>query len=150
MIRTTIQPVQPLHPQKPSSETNESGSVDLNDFDRILRNNLIRVFGERVRDKRRQAIAEIYAQDAVLYEPHGEARGHAAIDNAVQTLLDMLPPSFVFTANGTGSGHHGLGRMRWTSGPANGTVVATGTDIVQVSDGLIQTLHVILDPPDSL
>ncbi len=121
----------------------------MDDFDRILRKNLIRVFGERVPEKRRQAIAEIYAKDAVLYEPQGEAHGHVAIDNAVQELLDTLPVNFVFTSNGTGSGHHGVGRLRWLCGPANGPVAVTGTDIAQVSGGLIQALHVILDSPGS-
>ena len=108
--------------------------------------NLVRVFGERNRERRRAAIADIYAPDAVLYEPHASATGHDAINDAVETLLVTLPAEFVFTAQGPAVGHHGIARLRWAAGPANGPAAVTGTDVAHVAAGRIQSLYVLLDP----
>jgi SnoaL-like domain len=108
--------------------------------------NLARVFNERDVTRRMNAIAELYAGDATLFEPHALATSHDAISQAVGTLLASLPPDFVFTANGVAVGHHGVGRLRWQSGPPNGPVAVTGTDVARFDGGRIQTLHVFLDP----
>ena len=119
------------------------------DYDRLMRANLTRVFGERDAALRMQAIRELYADDAVLNEPHATVRGYAAIGEAVTTLLASLPPAFVFTAAGPASGHHGVGRLQWYSGPADGPAVVTGMDIAQIEDGHIRVLTVFLDGPAS-
>jgi hypothetical protein len=111
-----------------------------------MRANLSRVFGERDAERRMDAITELYADDAVLYEPDASATGHVAIDQAVGALLSSLPPGFVFSAHGPAVGHHGVGRLRWQSGPPNGPAAVTGTDVAYVEDGRILTLHVFLDP----
>jgi len=116
------------------------------DYAGLMQANLARVFGERDAARRLSAIGELYAADATLFEPHASAVGHAAINQAVTTLLSGLPPSFVFTAMGPAVGHHGVGRLRWQSGPRNGPVAVTGTDVARVERGRIQTLHVFLDP----
>ena len=115
----------------------------------LLHENLVRVFGERNRERRQAAIAEIYAPDAVLYEPDVSAAGHQAINDAVETLLANVPPEFVFTAQGAAIGHHGIARLRWAAGPPNGPVAVTGTDIALVAAGRIQRLYVLLDPAGS-
>jgi hypothetical protein len=121
--------------------------ADSIDYDGIMQANLARVFGERDSSRRMKAIAELYADDATLYEPpDASATGHAAINQAVEALLANLPPSFVFTAIGPAVGHHGMGRLRWQSGPPNGPVAVTGTDVARIERGRIQTLHVFLDP----
>ncbi len=114
-----------------------------------MQENLTRVFGERDRTRRLKAIIELYAEDATLYEPHGAAVGHTAINEAVDALLSSLPPNFVFTAMGSPIGHHGLGRLRWQSGPPSGPVAVTGMDVARIDGGQIQTLHVFLDPADA-
>jgi hypothetical protein len=116
------------------------------DYDSLMQANLMRVFGEREAARRIKAIAELYANDAILYEPDATATGHAAISQAVQTLLSSLPPNFVFTAIGPAVGHHSLGRLRWQSGPPGGPAAVTGTDVARIEAGRIQTLHVFLDP----
>jgi hypothetical protein len=122
-------------------------SVQSTDYDGLMQANLTRVFGERDAARRMKAIAELYADDAVLYEPpDAAARGHAAINQAVQALMSSLPPNFVFTAIGPAVGHHSMGRLRWQSGPPNGPVAVTGTDVAHIEGGKIQTLHVFLDP----
>ncbi len=121
-------------------------SADSIDYDGIMHANLVRVFGERDASRRMNAIPELYADDATLFEPDAVARGHDAIGRAVTALLASLPPDFVFTAIGKAVGHHGVGRLRWQSGPPNGPAAVTGTDVVRFERGRIQTLHVLLDP----
>jgi SnoaL-like domain len=116
------------------------------DFDRLMQANLVRVFGERDAVRRIDAIRELYAQDAELHEPHASAKGHAAISAAVTTLLASLPPNFVFRAAGPAVGHHGVGRLQWSSGPPNGPAAVTGTDVAHFEGSFIRSLHVFLDP----
>jgi hypothetical protein len=116
------------------------------DFDRLMRANLARVFSERDAHRRFAAIRELYADDAVLYEPDASASGHAAIDGAVAALLSSLPPDFAFTAIGPAIGHHGVGRLRWQAGPPNGPVAVTGMDIAHVQGASIHSLYVFLEP----
>jgi hypothetical protein len=116
------------------------------DYNGRMQANLVRVFGERDAARRIAAIRELYAEDAVLYEPDAVATGHIAINEAVTALLSSLPPSFAFTAIGPAVGHHGVGRLRWQSGPPNGPVAVTGTDVAHFEGGKIQTLHVFIDP----
>jgi len=52
----------------------------------------------------------------------------------------------VFTALGPAVGHHGVGRLRWQSGPPDGPAAVTGTDVARIEGGWIHTLHVFLDP----
>src|SRR5688572_27949662 len=111
----------------------------------LLQANLVRVFGERNRERRRAAIVELFASDAVLYEPHAEAAGHDAIDQAVDSLHARLPADFRFVARGTAVGHHGVARLHWSVGPPGREAAATGTDFAHVADGRIHSLHVLLD-----
>jgi hypothetical protein len=111
--------------------------------------NLLRVFGERDAARRLQAIHELYAEDAVLNEPHSSATGHAAIAEAVAALLASLPPNFVFTAIRPAAGHHGVGRLQWRSGPPDGPVAVTGMDIAHFQGSRIRSLFVFLDSADA-
>ena len=118
------------------------------DYNRLMQAHLTRVFNERDASRRIKAITEIYADDATLYEPpDASAKGHAAIDQAVDALLSSLPPSFTFTSIGPAVGHHGVGRLRWQSGPPNGPVAVTGMDVAHFVNGRIHSLYVFLDPP---
>jgi hypothetical protein len=116
------------------------------DYEGLMQANLTRVFGERDTSRRLKAIAELFAPDATLFEPDSTATGHAAISQAVATLLSSLPPNFAFTAIGPAVGHHGVGRLRWQARPPNGPVAVTGTDVARFEAARIQTLHVFLDP----
>jgi hypothetical protein len=131
----------------PSHLSVEQVGAESIDYEDLMQANLARVFGERDAARRLKAIAELYADDATLYEPDASATGHAAISQAVNALLSSLPSDFVFTAIGPAVGHHGAGRLRWQSGPPNGPVAVTGTDVARIEGGRIQTLHVFLDPP---
>lgn len=118
------------------------------DYDRLMRENLSRVFNERDATVRLQAIQEIYADDATLYEPPDTlARGHGAINQAVDALWLNLPPAFIFTPTGPAAGHHGVGKLHWQAGPPDGPVAITGADVAHFVDGRIHSLYVFLDQP---
>lgn len=52
----------------------------------LLDRNLQEVFGEGDDTRRRAAIAELWAEDGVLYVPPGIITGHAAIDSFAGAL----------------------------------------------------------------
>jgi SnoaL-like domain len=117
------------------------------DYDRLMRANLAKIFNQRDAGKRIEAIGELYAEDAVLFEPPDmAAQGPGAICEAVTRLLDSLPPDFAFTATGPALGHHGIGRLRWQAGPPDGPVAVNGMDIARIQDGRIHSLHVFIEP----
>jgi len=116
------------------------------DYDTLMRINLEDVFGQHDPALRLAAIADLYVPDAVLYEPHGVAQGHAGISAAVTALLESLPSGFRFQARGPAIGHHGVGRLHWQSGPPGGPIAVTGTDVARFDQGRIVALHVFLDP----
>jgi hypothetical protein len=117
------------------------------DYDGLMQANLARVFGERDEGRRLEAIRALYAEDAVLNEPHATASGHIAICDAVTALLASLPSDVVFTAIRPAIGHHGIGRLQWRSGPAHGTAIVTGMDLAHFKGDQIHSLTVFLDPP---
>jgi hypothetical protein len=116
------------------------------DYNGLMQANLARVFNERDAGRRIVAIRELYAEDAVLYEPDAFAKGHSAISDAVTTLLAHIPPNFVFTAAGPAIGHHNIGRLRWSSGPPDGPVAVGGMDVAHFEKGRIHSIYVFLEP----
>ena len=119
------------------------------DYDRVMRANLSRVFGEQQPAARLAAIQELYEADAVLHEPHASSMGHAAINDAVSALLASLPSNFVFIALGPAIGHHDIGRLKWGAGPADGPPAAHGMDIAHLKGNRIHSLFVFLEPDNA-
>lgn len=120
--------------------------LEVTDYDRLMQANLTRVFNERDAGRRILAIRELYAEDAALYEPDTSAKGHAAISEAVTTLLAHLPSNFVFSSAGPAIGHHNIGRLKWRSGPPDGPVAVTGMDVAHFEQGRIHSIYVFLEP----
>ncbi len=118
--------------------------------DRLLRANLTEVFGQRDAGRRLAAIQRLYAPDAVLHEPDRSVTGHAAIDQAVSDLLATLPADFAFQAQGRAQGHHGLAVLRWRAVSGAGPEPISGMDVARIDSGRIQSLHVLLNPSESL
>ncbi|HEY2225855.1 nuclear transport factor 2 family protein [Actinomycetospora sp.] len=109
----------------------------------LMHANLIEVFGERDRDRRRAAIARTYSEEVVMHDPEGVVTGHTALDVKVQTLLDGAP-GFVFRAVAPLRECDDLGMLAWEFGPEGEPPVVTGIDIALVSGGRITSLHTIL------
>ncbi|WP_025032654.1 nuclear transport factor 2 family protein [Bradyrhizobium sp. DOA9] len=116
------------------------------DFDQLLRANLERVFNERDEDKRRTAIAELFVEEPVMYEPTKIVRGRLDISRVAGELLKQFGPTFRFVPDGVAVGHHGLARLAWHAGPEQGPVAVTGADVAEVEGGKIARLWVLLNP----
>ena len=112
----------------------------------VVEANLERVFNERDAGARRRAIEELYTADAVMYEVEAVYTGPDAIADAVTHLLGVLPPALRFTPVAAALVNHGMQMLRWRGELPDGTVIATGTDVVQVENGRIRSIHVFLDP----
>ncbi|WP_439365356.1 nuclear transport factor 2 family protein [Bradyrhizobium sp. DASA03005] len=117
------------------------------DFDRLLRANLERVFNERDEDKRQTAIAELFVEEPVMYEPTKIVRGRLEISRVAGELLKQFGPTFRFVPDGVAVGHHGLARLAWHAGPEQGPIAVTGADVAEVEGGKISRLWVLLNPP---
>ncbi|WP_439402030.1 nuclear transport factor 2 family protein [Bradyrhizobium sp. DASA03068] len=117
------------------------------DFDRLLRANLERVFNERDEDKRQAAIAELFVEEPVMYEPTKIVRGRLEISRVAGELLKQFGPTFRFVPDGVAVGHHGLARLAWHAGPEQGPIAVTGADVAEVEGGKISRLWVLLNPP---
>ena len=113
---------------------------------KVLQANLNRVFSERDAARRRQAIVELYAPDAILYEPEGEFAGTEAIVGAVTRLLSALPPGLAFVLQSVAE-NHDLGKLVWKGQLPDGTIVVTGTDVARVEGERIRALYVFVDGP---
>ena len=123
---------------------NASASMD---YDVLMRANLNDVFSERDAVKRLLAIERLYADDAVLNEPHASATGHTQINQAVSALLSQLPQDVVFSARSPALGHNGIGVLKWRSGPRGGPAAVNGMDVAHFQGGRIHSLFVFIDLP---
>jgi ketosteroid isomerase-like protein len=110
----------------------------------LLDRNLQEVFGEGDDNKRRAAIDELWAEDAVLYVPPGAIVGREAIDKFAGDLR-ATHPHFVYTPHGAPQVLHNAGRLAWGSGPRGAAFEYTGWDVLIVRDGKIAALYVFLD-----
>jgi hypothetical protein len=110
----------------------------------LLTRNLFQVFGERDAAKRHATIAEIWAKDGLLVDPHRRFVGHEEVDAAVGNL-HRAHPDFVFTVLGLPQAFNGIGRLAWGLGLPGKPQQITGLDILTVQDGRIAALYVFLD-----
>jgi hypothetical protein len=69
----------------------------------LLLANLFAVFSERDPERRLETITRNYTEDVVWTDPDGTTRGHQALNEQAQKLLERMP-DFVFSA----------ARARWT------------------------------------
>jgi hypothetical protein len=67
----------------------------------------------------------------------------------VTQLLGALPPTLVFSMVAPAMHNHDMGKLLWRGHLPDGTTVVTGTDIAEVKEGRIRSLHVFVDAPVS-
>ena len=109
----------------------------------LLRRNLDEVFGERDAEKRREAIAELWAVDCVFIDHSGKNHGRAALDRAVAVLHQRLP-DYVFSELGPVDLLHESGRLAWSFGRP-GQKPIKGVDVALVRNGRIALMLTFLD-----
>jgi hypothetical protein len=112
-----------------------------------MERNVSEVFGERDPGRRRQAIAELYADDCALYDADGEAIGRVAVSDRVGRILSESPPGFAFSLVSPAEVVHDLGRLRWQTGLAGASPAASGMDVAVFANGKIRALYTFIDTP---
>ncbi len=113
-------------------------------IDVLVHRNLMDVFNERDRARRREAIAEVYVEDVEFTDPDGTLTGRDAVDAKVQELLDGAP-GLVFSPAGPARRSGDLALLPWRFGPPGQPPVVSGLDVSRVREGRIVSVHTFLD-----
>ena len=94
---------------------------------------------------RRDAVDQLYTEDARYVDPMGVADGREAIAALIGAVQQQFP-GFTFRLAGPVDGHHNQARFGWELGPAGAEAPIVGFDVA-VSDeaGHIQAVLGFLD-----
>lgn len=115
------------------------------DIPTLLTRNLHDVFGEEDATRRQATIDEIFAEDAVFYEPHGMYRGREEIGR-IAGVIRALHPDFEYTVTHEPEAlHDRVGRIRWVSGTPGQPPAYAGTDIIVADKGKIAEAYLFFD-----
>jgi hypothetical protein len=109
----------------------------------LLLANLFAVFNVRDPMRRFEAIARNYTEDVAWTDPDGTTRGHKAMNEKAQMLLDRMP-DFVFSAAGPVHISRDLGLLAFNMGVPEQPPSVTGFDVAVVRDGRIAVLHTLV------
>jgi hypothetical protein len=132
--------------QKNVEDVRSSEADDPKLITTLLMRNIVEVFGENDRERRRAAIRDLYAEDAVVHAPPGTVVGHDALDKFAGDLRSMHP-DYVYTPSAQPQVLHDSARLVWGSGPKGEPPRYTGEDFILVRNGKIAALYVYLDSP---
>ena len=111
----------------------------------LLIRNLRDVFGENDPTRRRAALDEIFAEDAVFYDPKGGAlRGRDEIDR-VAGAIRATHPDFQYQPIAEPEELGNAGRVRWVSGQPGDAPAYAGTDFIIARDGRIAAVYLFFD-----
>lgn len=119
------------------------------DYDRVLRDNLHHVFNQRDPRLRAEAVARLYTDNPLMFEPAAIVEGRAAISDVAGGLLSRFGSDFAFVPDGVALGHHGMATLRWHAGTPQQPVMVEGFDTAEIVDGRIARLWVLLGTPDA-
>ena len=113
----------------------------------LLTRNLHDVFGENDPERRRRAIEDIFAEEALFHDPRtGVHRGWDEIDR-IARAIKSTHPDFRYTPIREPEDLGGAaGRIQWVSGRANEAPTYAGTDFIVARDGRIAALYLFFDP----
>jgi ketosteroid isomerase-like protein len=109
--------------------------------------NLFAVFNERDAERRSKAIADNYTEDVIWTDPEGTTRGHEALNERAQNLLDGMP-DFVFTAGGQIHVSRELGHLAFNLGLPEQPPAVSGHDVALVRDERIAVLYTLVNAGD--
>src|SRR5580704_13069198 len=110
----------------------------------LLTRNLRDVFGENDPARRRAAIAELYTEDCVFYEPKGVYRGRDEIDR-VAGAIKATHPDFQYQPIAPPEELGNTGRVQWISGRSGEPPAYAGTDFIVAREGRIAALYLFFD-----
>jgi hypothetical protein len=111
----------------------------------LLTRNLHDVFGENDSARRRAAIAEIWTEDGVFYDPKtGAHRGRDEIDR-VAGAVKATHPDFQYQPIAEPEELDNGGRVKWVSGRPGEAPAYAGTDFIIAREGRIAALYLFFD-----
>jgi len=111
----------------------------------LLLRNLHDVFGEIDAARRREAIDEIFHEDAVFYESKDAAyRGRDEIHRTAG-VIKAGHPDFLYQPISPPEEMGDGGRVRWVSGSPGKPPAYAGTDFMIVRDGKIAAVYLFFD-----
>lgn len=111
----------------------------------LLTRNLQEVFGENDPARRRAAVAELYAEDGVFYDPSkGAYRGRDEIDR-IAGEIRATHPEFRYREIAEPEEAGNGGRVRWVAGRPGEPPAYAGTDFIVARDGRIAALYLFFD-----
>jgi len=110
----------------------------------LLLRNLHDVFGEIDPERRRAAIAEIFHEDAVFYEPKAAYRGRDEIDR-IAGAIKATHPDFQYQPLSPPEEVGDGCRVRWVEGSPGKQPEYAGTDFIVARDGKIAALYLFFD-----
>ena len=113
----------------------------------VIIRNLLEVFNETDNERRLQVLQELYVPEAIFFEADASFKGYEAINQRVTEVLQSLPPNALFRTAGAVSQNHNLARLPWKLGLEDGSVVASGMDVVTLDGERISALYIFIDPP---
>lgn len=111
----------------------------------IMEKSLQQVWNERDAAVRLSAIKSVYEEDCTLFEMGEETKGYDGLNNKVSSLLNSLPPDFIFTQLKPVQINSNVGRLIWGVGPKGQVPVQTGMDVAFFENGKIKSLYVFLE-----
>jgi len=116
-----------------------------NSISTLLKRNLTDVFSENDSVRRCAAIEEIFAEDAVFYDPNKNVyRGRAEIDRIAGTLREMHR-DFTYQPLAEPEEVGNGGRIRWVEGRLGEAMEIAGTDFIIARDGRIAAVYLLFD-----
>src|SRR5216684_2018044 len=111
----------------------------------LLLRNLSDVFGENDPVRRRAAIAELWHEDGVFYDPKGGAyRGRDEIDR-IAGAIKATHPDFRYQPIAEPEELSDGGRVRWVAGRPGDAPAYAGTDFIIARDGRIAAVYLFFD-----
>jgi len=112
---------------------------------RLVARNLQEVFGENDAERRRTAIAELFTEDCVFYDPSkGVYRGRDEIDR-IAGVIRATHPDFRYQPIAEPEESGNGGRIKWVSGRPGESPAYAGTDFAIARDGRIAALYLFFD-----
>lgn len=102
------------------------------------------IWSERDAAKRAALIAEVYAEDVEIIDPHFVAHGHSELQQLITNLQSKFPER-KFRLRQPIEGHHYVARLYWQFGTDDIPAQETGEDVFVLENGKIRRLLIFID-----
>jgi hypothetical protein len=106
-------------------------------------------WNERDPQKRREAIANVWATDGIYVDPNRSGTGRDAINALVEKAQLLFPAPYALRLVSTIEIHHGFVRFSWAGGGLpDAPLYLAGTDFMRLTnDGHVQSVTGFADAP---